>query len=69
MWAFLMDLIEKLQRYRLEKRITQQKLASKLGVSFLTVNRWLNRRTKPGQIHEYHIRKLLKLTKAGADRK
>ena len=54
-----MDLIEALQHYRLEHRLSQPQLAKKLGVTFQTVNRWLNRHMKPGQIHEYHIKKLL----------
>ena len=37
-----MDLIEKLQKYRLEKRITQQELASKLFVSREAVNKCLH---------------------------
>ena len=39
--------------------LSQLRLAKKLGVAFTTVNRWFNRHMKPGQIHEYHIRKLL----------
>jgi len=31
-----------------------------LGVSYLTVNRWLNKKTKPSKLHEYRIMKLLK---------
>lgn len=54
------DLIDRLNTYRLENKVTQQELARRLGVTFQTVNRWLNRHLKPGQIHEYHIRKLLK---------
>lgn len=57
------DLIELLNIYRLEKKITQPQLAKKLGVTFQTVNRWLNRRMKPGQIHQYQIKKLLKIEK------
>ena len=53
------DLIDRLNTYRLEHRLSQPQLAEKLGVTFQTVNRWLNRHMKPGQIHEYHIRKLL----------
>ena len=53
------DLIDQLKAYRLEHRLSQPQLAKKLGVTFQTVNRWLNRHMKPGQIHEYHIRKLL----------
>lgn len=54
-----MDLIENLEEYRLKKRITQERLAEMLGVSFCTVNRWLNNKTKPLKMQEYHIKKLL----------
>ncbi|MCU0666906.1 MAG: helix-turn-helix domain-containing protein [Candidatus Omnitrophica bacterium] len=55
-----MDLIKKLEEYRLKNRITQERLAEMLGVSFCTVNRWFNNKTKPFKIQEYHIKKLLK---------
>jgi len=55
-----MDLIKKLEIYRLENKISQEKLADMLGVAFSTVNRWLNGHTKPNKIQEYHIEKLLK---------
>lgn len=54
-----MDLIDKLETYRLENKITQQQLAKKLGVAFSTVNRWLNRRVEPNKIQSYHIQKIL----------
>jgi transcriptional regulator with XRE-family HTH domain len=54
-----MDLIKRLETYRLENKITQQALAKKLGVAFTTVNRWLNRRIKPNKIQAYHIEKLV----------
>jgi transcriptional regulator with XRE-family HTH domain len=54
-----MDLIKKLEEYRLKNRITQERLAEMLGVSFCTVNRWLNGKTKPLKIQEYQIKKLL----------
>ncbi len=54
-----MDLIKRLEVYRLENRISQQELAKKLDVSFATVNRWLNGKTKPNKIQEYHIKKLI----------
>ncbi len=54
-----MDLIKRLEEYRLKKRITQERLAEMLGVSFCTVNRWLNGKTKPRKIQEYHIKRLL----------
>lgn len=55
----VMDMIDRLEHYRLEHKVTQQELAKKLGVAFTTVNRWLNRRIKPSKIQQYHIEKLL----------
>ena len=37
-----MDIIKKLELYRLENKITQQDLAKELGVAFSTVSRWFN---------------------------
>jgi len=54
-----MALINKLEKYRLENRLSQQKLAVMLDVSFATVNRWLNGKTQPNKIQKYHIEKLL----------
>jgi transcriptional regulator with XRE-family HTH domain len=59
-----MDLIKKLEKYRLENKLSQQELAEKLGVSFCTVNRWFNERFKPNKIQKYHIEKLLKIKKS-----
>ena len=55
------DILKKLENYRLEHKITQEGLAEKLGVSFVTVNRWLNGKHRPSKIQEYQIKKLLKL--------
>jgi len=55
-----MYLIKKLDSYRLENKITQQALAEQFGVSFVTVNRWLNNKTTPNKIQQYHIEKFLK---------
>ena len=55
-----MNIIKKVEIYRLENKITQQELAKKLGVAFSTVNRWLNGKTKPNKIQQYHIEKFLK---------
>ena len=55
-----MELIKKLETYRLENKITQQELAEKLDVSFATVNRWFNGKSKPNKIQSYHIEKLIK---------
>jgi len=55
-----MNIIKKVEIYRLENKITQQELAKKLGVTFSTVNRWLNGKTNPSKIQRYHIEKFLK---------
>ncbi len=54
-----MDIIKKLELYRLENKVTQEELAEELGVAFSTVNRWFNGRTVPSKIQEYHIEKYL----------
>ena len=58
-----MSIIDRLERYRLEHKITQQELAKKLVVAFSTVNRWLNGKSKPHKIQAYHIQKLLSAKK------
>jgi len=55
-----MEIIKRLEIYRLENKISQQNLSKKLGVAFSTVNRWLNGKSKPNKIQSYHIVKLLK---------
>jgi len=57
--ALMDELIEKLEIYRLENRISQKQLADQLHVAFSTVNRWFNDRTIPNKIQRYHIKKLL----------
>ena len=53
------SLMDQLEEFRLENRITQVELAEMLGVAFVTVSRWLNGHTYPNKIQEYHIKKLL----------
>ncbi|MBR3631600.1 MAG: helix-turn-helix transcriptional regulator [Elusimicrobiaceae bacterium] len=55
----MMPLIDELEKFRLERRISQAKLAEMLGVSFVTVNRWFNDKTVPNKMQQYHIEKLL----------
>lgn len=55
-----MGIIRQLELYRLENRITQVDLAKELKVAFSTVSRWLNGKTKPNKIQQYHIEKFLK---------
>jgi transcriptional regulator with XRE-family HTH domain len=52
-------LVEQLDVYRLERKITQQQLAEMLGVTFATVNRWFNGHTEPNRIQSFHIKKLM----------
>ena len=54
------NLIKQLELYRLENRITQTELAKDIGVNFSTVSRWLNGKTKPNKIQQYHVKKFLK---------
>jgi len=53
-------LVKQLELYRLENRVTQVELAREIGVNFSTVSRWLNGKTKPNKIQQYHIEKFLK---------
>ena len=62
------DLIDRLNTYRLEHKLSQVQLAERLDVAFQTVNRWLNRRVKPSQIQEYQIRKLVRLSNSKSRR-
>lgn len=54
-----MEIIKKLELYRLENKITQQDLAKELGVAFSTVSRWFNGKTTPSKIQQYHVEKYL----------
>ena len=60
-------IIRELDTYRLEKRISQERLAGLLGVAFCTVNRWFNGRNSPNKIQSYHIAKLLTLKGGRSD--
>jgi transcriptional regulator with XRE-family HTH domain len=60
LYSVIMKIIKQLEEYRLENRLSQEKLAEILGVSFATVNRWFNGRTVPNKMQTYHIEKLLK---------
>jgi putative transcriptional regulator len=57
------DLLKQLEHYRLENKVTQEKLAKELGVAFSTISRWLNGKVKPNKIQAYHIEKFLKKEK------
>ena len=59
----MIKLLEQLEIYRLENRLSQRKLAEQLRVAYNTVNRWFTDRNKPNKIQTYHIRKLLETHK------
>jgi transcriptional regulator with XRE-family HTH domain len=48
---------------RLEMGLTQEQFAAKLGVSFPTVNRWENKKTKPSPLAIQKLQKLLSALK------
>jgi len=55
-----MQIVKRLETYRLENRVSLQRLADDLGVSFSTVSRWFSGKTKPSKVQQYHIEKFLK---------
>ena len=56
----LPQLLNDLNLYRLERGMSQAKLAKRLSVTYQTVSRWFNGHFRPNAIQEYRIKKLLK---------
>jgi len=56
----LPQLLHDLNLYRLERGMSQAKLAKRLSVAYQTVSRWFNGHFRPNAIQEYRIKKLLK---------
>ena len=54
-----MEIIAALKKLREEKGWSQEDLAHELGVSFSTINRWENGKTKPSKMAQAHINRLL----------
>lgn len=52
-------MMKELKQYYLGRGMTQEELGKMLGVTFLTVNRWLNGKNKPAPQQEYLIKKLI----------
>jgi putative transcriptional regulator len=44
------DLVDRVKEMRLSMGLTQEEFAAKLGVTFCTVNRWENRKSKPSRM-------------------
>ena len=53
------DMAQCVREIRLEMGLTQEQFAAKLGVSFPTVNRWENQKTKPSPLAAQKLQKLL----------
>lgn len=53
------NLIKQLEDYRLKNRLTQAELAQLLGVSYVSINKWLNGHTRPQKLQIYQIEQLL----------
>jgi DNA-binding XRE family transcriptional regulator len=62
------NILKELEKYRLENRMSQEKLAQRLDVAFCTVNRWFKERNEPNQIQEFHIKKILKQRRSTNDK-
>lgn len=48
----------KIREIRLEMGLTQERFATKLGVSFPTVNRWENQKAKPSPLAYQKLQKI-----------
>lgn len=53
-----MEISDLIKEIRIELGLTQKELADKLSVSFSTVNRWENEKTKPNRIALVMLKKL-----------
>lgn len=53
------NISEKIREIRFKLGLTQEQFAAKLGVTFPTVNRWENKKTKPSPLAIQKLEKLL----------
>ncbi len=67
--CYMKNIIRELEKYRLENRLSQEKLARELDVAFCTVNRWFRDKNEPNQIQEFHIKKILNGKRRGKNDK
>ena len=52
------NIAEELKKLRQQQGWSQEDLARKIGVSFATVNRWENGKTKPSKMVQSQIKKI-----------
>lgn len=57
------EIAQHVREIRLEMGFTQEQFAAKLGVSFVTVNRWENKKTLPSPLAIQNLQKLLSTLK------
>ena len=55
-----MDFAEHVKRVREIKGYSQEQLANELKVSFATINRWENGKTKPSRLAKYYFMEFCK---------
>ena len=53
------DISEIVKQLRIKLKLTQEQFAAKVGVTFSTVNRWENRKSKPSPLAAGKIKKML----------
>jgi putative transcriptional regulator len=58
-WA-MKDISEMIKKRRIALGLTQEQFAAKVGVTFSTVNRWENNKTRPSPLALQRIRELQK---------
>ena len=54
------DISEMIKKRRIALGLTQEQFAAKVGVTFSTVNRWENNKSKPSPLALQRIKKLQK---------
>lgn len=53
------DISEEIREIRFALGLTQEQFAAKLGVTFPTINRWENKKTKPSPLAIQKLQKLV----------
>ena len=59
----LENIAEELKKLRQQQGWSQEDLARKIGVSFATVNRWENGKTKPSRLAQEKIKQVANMGK------
>ena len=61
--TLLKNIAEELKKLRQQQGWSQEDLARKIGVSFATVNRWENGKTKPSRLAQEKIKQVANMGK------